>query len=197
MAAARFSGRIDVIAGCMYSGKTTELLRRLRVLSIGGARTLLLKSAMDQRYGGVDEAVSHDGVRHAAIALPKLTAVWDDETLRKAVLGASVVGVDEGQFFPDLVEFAETAANEHGQHVIVAGLDGDFRREPFDQVMQLIPRAESVTRLTASCSACGKSEAAFSRRLVDSRETLLVGGEQTYAAVCRACYFAHEQIPSP
>lgn len=98
----------------------------------------------------------------------------------------NVIAIDEGQFFPDLVEFAEKLANE-GHVVIVAALDGTFQRKPFGSVLELIPLAEKVDKLSAVCIDCGK-EAAFTRRTVESNEIELIGGEECYKPVCRKCF---------
>ena len=109
------------------------------------------------------------------------------EILHKA-LNHDVVAIDEGQFFPDIVEISEKLANE-GIVVIIAALDGTFQRKPFGNILNLVPLAEIVTKLSAVCIDCGK-EAAFTRRMIDSLEVELIGGEETYKPVCRACFSA-------
>jgi thymidine kinase len=97
-----------------------------------------------------------------------------------------VVAIDEGQFFPDIVEVSERLANE-GVVVVIAALDGTFQRKPFGHILSLVPMAEQVIKLSAVCIECG-SEAAFTRRTVDSQEVELIGGEESYKPVCRACF---------
>lgn len=97
-----------------------------------------------------------------------------------------VVAIDEGQFFPDIVEVSERLANE-GVVVVIAALDGTFQRKPFGHILSLVPMAEQVTKLSAVCIECG-NEAAFTRRTVDSQEVELIGGEESYKPVCRACF---------
>lgn len=97
-----------------------------------------------------------------------------------------VVAIDEGQFFPDICEYAESLANQ-GIVVIVAALDGTFQRKPFGHILDLVPLAEIVTKLSAVCIDCGK-EAAFTKRVVDSQEIELIGGDETYKPVCRGCF---------
>jgi thymidine kinase len=100
---------------------------------------------------------------------------------------ANVIGIDEGQFFPDLLDFCDLQANS-GKVVIVAGLDGTFQRKAFNSVCDLIPMAEVVDKLNAICTFCGKT-AYFSKRIVNNTEIELVGGAETYAATCRKCFF--------
>ncbi len=109
------------------------------------------------------------------------------EVLPRA-LKYNVVAIDEGQFFPDVVEISEKLANE-GIVVIIAALDGTFQRKPFGSILNLVPLAEVVTKLSAVCIDCGK-EAAFTRRTIDSLEVELIGGEETYKPVCRGCFTA-------
>lgn len=100
------------------------------------------------------------------------------------------IGIDEGQFFPDLVQWVEEMANA-GKHIIVAALDGTFQRKPFGDVLDLIPMAEAVTKLTAVCMQCHQP-ASFSKRLGDETEVEVIGGAEKYISVCRSCYFRAE-----
>jgi thymidine kinase len=110
------------------------------------------------------------------------------EIIPRALLH-DVVAIDEGQFFPDIVEVSEKLAN-YGIIVVVAALDGTFQRKPFGNILNLVPLCEQVTKLSAVCIECGK-EAAFTRRTIDSEEIELIGGEETYKPVCRGCYFVN------
>lgn len=102
-------------------------------------------------------------------------------------LGVAVIGIDEGQFFPDIVEFCEAMANA-GKTVIVAALDGTFQRKPFGTILNLVPLAESVVKLTAVCMECFR-EAAYTKRLGTEKEVEVIGGADKYHSVCRLCYF--------
>ena len=106
-----------------------------------------------------------------------------------------VVGIDEGQFFEDIIEFCEEAANS-GKIVVVAALDGTFERKPFGNIINLIPLAEMVTKLSAVCVYCTR-EAAFTKRVVENKEVQLIGGAEMYKPVCRVCFFEEESLPSP
>jgi thymidine kinase len=180
------SGAVVLVMGPMFSGKTTELLRRLERHRMARRRVVLVKYARDQRYGGEAEAATHCGMRAEAVGAVRLAEA--DE----AVASAQVVGVDEGQFFPDLVEAAERWAAQ-GKVVVVAALDGDFQRRPFARVAELVPRAEEVVKLRAVCLVCC-GEAAFTRRLGTETQLEVIGGADKYIAVCRRCYHADERL---
>eukprot|EP01006_Ploeotia_vitrea_P061529 TRINITY_DN78328_c0_g1_i1.p1 TRINITY_DN78328_c0_g1~~TRINITY_DN78328_c0_g1_i1.p1 ORF type:complete len:265 (+),score=38.18 TRINITY_DN78328_c0_g1_i1:36-797(+) len=185
-------GRIELVIGPMFAGKTTELLRRMRFHLYSQKRCLVIKNKMDTRYnseGEVDSVVSHNRDQIEAVAAAKLGDV--EEWLHKA----DVIGIDEGQFFPDLKDFAEKAANM-GKHVIIAALDGDYKREPFGDVCQIVPLAEEISKLHAICMTCKAHKAAFTRRLCAGDQVELVGGADKYIAVCRACYLCTD-VPIP
>ncbi|XP_036409365.1 thymidine kinase, cytosolic-like [Megalops cyprinoides] len=172
-------GQIQVIFGPMFSGKSTELMRRVRRFQIAQYSCLVIKYAKDTRYS--DKGVAtHDKNTMAAVPATRLTDV------RALALDARVIGIDEGQFFPDTVEFCEEMANM-GKTIIVAALDGTFQRKPFGNILSLVPLAESVVKLNAVCMQCFK-EAAYTKRLGQEREVEVIGGADKYHAVCRACY---------
>lgn len=143
---------------------------------------LLCRYAADTRYS-VESVASHD---HRL--LPALPCRLLSEIPVATWSGFDVVAIDEGQFFADLVEFSEMCANA-GKIVIIAALDGDFRRKPFGRVLELIPMAERIDKLTAVCTRCC-SDAAFTQRTVASTEIELIGGAESYRPVCRACFNA-------
>ena len=171
---------IELVCGPMFSGKTTELLRRMRRHMYANRRCVVLKHAKDVRYDA-SKCCTHDGASLEAVQLSELSQFSDVDRY-------DVVGIDEGQFFPDIVEFCERVANA-GKLVIVAALDGDCRRKPFGHIPELMPVAESVVKLNAVCSKCG-TEAAFTRRFVEDARTEVVGGSEIYEALCRRCHIA-------
>eukprot|EP01147_Barroeca_monosierra_P007453 gene7453-531_t len=173
-------GSIHVICGPMFSGKTTELLRRMKRFSLAKRRCMLIKYANDNRYG-MDGITTHDMRQSAAVACSKL------EEAREQANAFDVLGIDEGQFFPDVVEFCEGMAKE-GKTVIVAALDGTFQRKPFGTILDLIPLSESVIKLSAVCMLCHR-EAAFSKRIGSETEIEVIGGADKYIAVCRECFY--------
>ncbi|XP_042622932.1 thymidine kinase, cytosolic-like [Cyprinus carpio] len=150
--------------GPMFSGKSTELMRRVRRFQVAQYSCLLIKYAKDTRYSQMGMA-THD---------------------MSMDLQACVIGIDEGQFFPDTVEFCEEMANM-GKTIVVAALDGTFQRKPFGNILNLVPLAESVVKLNAVCMQCFK-EAAYTKRLGAEQEVEVIGGADKYHAVCRACY---------
>eukprot|EP00043_Microstomoeca_roanoka_P008601 m.82725 g.82725 ORF g.82725 m.82725 type:complete len:253 (-) comp14314_c2_seq1:39-797(-) len=172
-------GSIHLVCGPMFSGKTTELLRRMKRFSLAKSRCMLIKYAKDNRYS-LDGVVTHDMQQSAAVCCSKLSEV--EEKAKEF----DVLGIDEGQFFPDIVDFCESMANS-GKTVIVAALDGTFQRKPFGTILDLIPLAETVIKLSAVCMICHR-EAAFSKRLGSETEIEVIGGADKYVAVCRECY---------
>jgi thymidine kinase len=164
----------------MFSGKTTELLRRLRRFTIAKRRCVVLKYNRDIRYDD-SCAATHDQQKAEAIACGRLGEV--DPSRFENV---DVIGIDEGQFFPDCVDFSEKMANQ-GKVVIVAALDGTFERKPFGNILNLVPLAEVVTKLSAVCMVC-QGEAAFSKRIGNEKKVEVIGGAEKYLAACRQCY---------
>ncbi|XP_063040777.1 thymidine kinase, cytosolic [Engraulis encrasicolus] len=172
-------GQIQVIFGPMFSGKSTELMRRVRRFQIAQYKCLVIKYAKDTRYSEKGMATHDKNVMDAVPA----NCLND---LRSLALDACVIGIDEGQFFPDTVEFCEDMANR-GKIIIVAALDGTFQRKPFGNILSLVPLAESVVKLSAVCMKCFK-EAAYTKRLGAEKEVEVIGGADMYHAVCRGCY---------
>ncbi|XP_026214681.1 thymidine kinase, cytosolic [Anabas testudineus] len=172
-------GQIQVIFGPMFSGKSTELMRRVRRFQIAQYHCLVIKYAKDTRYSDKGMA-THDKNTMAAIPANCLVDV------KSLALQACVIGIDEGQFFPDVVEFCEEMANL-GKVIIVAALDATFQRKPFGNILNLVPLAESVVKLHAVCMQCYK-EAAYTKRIGAEKEVEVIGGADKYQAVCRKCY---------
>ena len=174
-------GCIEVVCGSMFSGKTEELLRRIKRAKLARQRVQLFKPRVDNRYDEV-KVVSHEGLN--ADALPVATA---RELEANVLADAAVVGIDEAQFFgSDIVATAEALANR-GVRVIAAGLDQDYRGLPFGPIPALLAVAEYVTKLHAICAQCG-AQATRSQRLVASEGQLFVGGAAAYEARCRKCF---------
>ena len=184
-------GWLEVICGPMFSGKSEELIRRLRRAEIAGQRTLIVKPRIDDRYD-VTHVVSHSGSRLRAVA-----AESPGEVLRLAE-GCDVVGIDEIQFFDEGVVATVETLIERGIRVVAAGLDTDFRHEPFGSMPLLLCLAEFVDKLQAVCHRCG-GPATRTQRLVDGRpapfggETIQVGALDAYEARCASCYEAGVQ----
>ncbi|XP_052178078.1 thymidine kinase a [Diospyros lotus] len=181
----RPSGEIHVIVGPMFAGKTTALLRRINSEGSNGRNVAMIKSSKDTRYA-VDSVVTHDGTKFPCWALPNLLSFSQKFGL-EAYEKLDVIGIDEAQFFDDLYDFCCNAADRDGKIVIVAGLDGDYLRRSFGSVIDLMPLADSITKLTARCELCGK-KAFFTFRKIDETKTELIGGSDVYMPVCRQHY---------
>ncbi|XP_057525951.1 thymidine kinase a [Amaranthus tricolor] len=178
-------GEIHVILGPMFAGKTTALLRRIKSECNIGRNVAMIKSSKDTRYAK-DSVVSHDGVKYPCWALPDLSS-FKEKFGSDAYDKVQVIGIDEAQFFDDLYEFCCEVAEQDGKTVVVAGLDGDYLRRSFGSVLDVIPLADTVTKLTARCGICGK-RAFFTLRKVEETQTELVGGAEAYMPVCRQHY---------
>jgi thymidine kinase len=164
----------------MFSGKTEELIRRIRRAQIARQQVAIFKPRIDDRYSS-DHIVSHDEQR-----IPSTAVSTAGEILAKSAR-AQVVGIDEAQFFDEeLVAVCETLANQ-GKRVIVAGLDQDYRGKPFEPIPQLLAVAEYITKTLAICVKCG-NPANRTQRITQSKERVLVGAEDVYEARCRRCF---------
>ncbi|MGN1353534.1 MAG: thymidine kinase [Alloprevotella sp.] len=173
-------GRIEVICGSMFSGKTEELIRRLRRARIARQKVEIYKPALDTRYSEAD-VVSHDATSIAS------TPVEAAASILLLAAEADVVGIDEAQFFDQgLVEVCTTLANQ-GKRVIIAGLDMDFQGQPFGPMPALCAVAEDVTKVHAICVKCGDL-AYVSHRIVADERRVLLGEKDEYEPLCRACY---------
>lgn len=177
-------GRIEVIAGGMFSGKTEELIRRIRRAKLGQRTVAMFKPAVDNRYSD-SHVVSHMGEQWESIVVSSERDIQSE---------ASVIGIDEAQFFgKDLPRVCRDLANQ-GKRVIVAGLDMDWEGNPFGVIPELMAIAEGVTKLLAVCSSCGEP-AGFSHRKTPSTNEVEIGGAESYVAMCRGCYNQHTQNP--
>lgn len=176
----RNTGWIEVIAGCMFSGKTEELIRRVRRAQIARQKVALFKPKIDTRYSA-DHIVSHSESR-----IPS-NVVQKSSDILPLVGDAQIVGIDEAQFFDmGIVDVAEQLADE-GKRVIIAGLDQDFRGKPFEPVPQLLAVAEYITKTLAICVVCG-NPADRTQRTTQGNERVLVGATDSYEARCRRCF---------
>ena len=175
------SGWIEVIAGSMFSGKSEELIRRLRRAQIAKRKVQIFKPKIDNRFAE-DHIISHSEMR---IASQNLSS--SRELLQLVLADTEVVGVDEGQFFDRELPAVCNALADQGRRVIVAGLDQDYLGKPFEPMPQLLAIAEYITKTLAICMVCG-SPANHTQRLVASSERVLVGAQGTYEARCRHCF---------
>jgi len=186
-------GWIEVICGCMFAGKTEELIRRINVLSYARKNILVFKPKIDNRYS-TTEIASHAGSKVPCIVISEAK-----EILNHVNYDTDVVAIDEVQFFDeDVVDICEYLADS-GLRVMVAGLDKDFRGEPFGVLPDLLTRAEFVTKLTAVCAKCG-APATRTQRIINGKPAsfndpiVLVGAKEAYEPRCRHC---HEIVEKP
>ncbi|MDO4500772.1 MAG: thymidine kinase [Erysipelotrichaceae bacterium] len=184
-------GWIETISGCMFAGKTEELIRRVKVLEFANKKILVFKPAIDNRYS-VDKVVSHAGSQVQSIVIRDAEEIYNyvkEDT--------EVVAIDEVQFFKDNVATVCNDLADRGIRVMVAGLDTDFRGEPFGCMPTLMAEAEFVTKLTAVCNKCG-APATRTQRIVNglpadyNEPIILVGAKESYEARCRQCH----EVPS-
>lgn len=177
-------GSIEVVCGSMFSGKTEELLRRIKRAKIARRKVQLFKPRVDNRYDAV-KVVTHEGINADAVPVSSVEEMLSLVDWKET----AVVGIDEAQFFdPSLLTACHKMA-DGGIRVICAGLDQDYRGEPFGLMPQLLAIAEYVSKLHAVCAVCG-GEASRTQRLIAQEGQLFVGGAAAYEARCRTCFRA-------
>jgi thymidine kinase len=183
------AGWVEVIAGSMFSGKSEELIRRLRRAKIARQKVQVFKPELDSRFAE-NQIVSHSEMRHESANSQSAA-----ELLAKVDPDTEVVGIDEGQFFDhELVNVANELARR-GVRVIIAGLDQDYTGKPFEPMPQLLAIAEYITKTHAICMKCGQP-ANYSQRTFDSDERVAVGAADKYEARCRRCFVPHADAPT-
>jgi thymidine kinase len=177
-------GRIELIIGCMFSGKSSELIRRLRNYRHIHKTILTINYKDDIRYG-TDKIITHDKVSEPAICIKKLNPILNMNEYQKA----DIIAINEGQFFSDLYDVVTHIANTTDKIVIIAGLDGDSNKELFGDILKLIPHAEEVIKLSTYCKICCNGTIAnFTKRICKSKNKIIIGGSDMFTPVCRKCY---------
>ena len=183
------AGWVEVIAGSMFSGKSEELIRRLRRAKIARQKVQVFKPDIDSRFSD-NHIVSHSEMRHESSNIRTAK-----EVLEKVEPDTEVVGIDEGQFFDnELVSVANELARR-GVRVIIAGLDQDYTGKPWEPMPQLLAIAEYITKTHAICVKCGQP-ANYSQRTFESEERVAVGAAGMYEARCRSCFVPHADAPT-
>ncbi|MBI1836190.1 MAG: thymidine kinase [Flavobacteriia bacterium] len=173
-------GWIEVVCGSMFSGKTEELIRRLRRAAFANQKVILFKPKIDNRYSE-DSIMSHQGSTLEAISIlsaNEILAIWD---------GEFIVAIDEAQFFDEAIVSVCSKLAQNGVRVLIAGLDMDYLGNPFGPMPQLLCIAEYVTKVHAICVSCG-SLAQFSHRFNSDKNQVLLGAKESYKPLCRSCY---------
>lgn len=173
---------INLITGCMFSGKTSSLVKIAKNCKKDNLNVIIINYIGDTRYSKSDKITTHDG-----ISMDCKTCGKDliDILIKSCVLTADVICINEGQFFDNLVEFCNIYASL-GKEIYVCGLDGDYLKRPFGEILNLIPHCDTVTKLSAECS-CGRP-ANFTKKIKSTPNLIYIGSHETYSPVCRKCY---------
>jgi thymidine kinase len=183
-------GRLTLLIGCMFAQKTTELIRRIRTYRAIKKRILVVNYTKDNRYGQ-NCISSHDKEKEYALNIEKLAEI--DQWIRLS--NYEVVAIDEAQFFPDLYEYITKWSDETPIHFIITGLDGTSDRQPFGDLLRLIPYAEEVERFTSLCSICCDGTVAIYSKYIGNQQknpeqSVVIGGAELYQPVCRKHYLS-------
>jgi thymidine kinase len=174
-----YDGSITLIIGPMFAGKTTTLNNKMKEAKANNLKCLVINSAKDERYNNVVRTHYRQ-----EFTTKKCSSLMEVE---ESIKQYDVIAIDEGQFFDDIADKAEEFANS-GKKVIIAALKSDFRREPFQNVADLIAKADELIPLLARCDLCD-SKTAFTQRMCTNGKIVLVGGKEKYRSLCRTCYF--------
>ena len=185
------AGYLKIILGPMTSGKTTELIKEYNRHKAGGFKCCFINHSTDNRYGsGTNKTSTHNkSVVENTFSCNKLDYLMLDENNR--IDQFDVFFINEGQFFSDLKFYVDYLVNRKNKKIYVCGLDGDFRREKFGTLLDIIPICDDIIKLKALCITCKKNEAIFTHRLTSQKEQTIVGGSESYCALCRSCYNTH------
>ena len=179
------SGYLEIILGPMYSGKTSRLVDIYKQCKLCNIPVAVINHSIDTRYDSGDLLSTHDKIKIPCIKTTNLFDIYENED----VYLSKVILINEGQFFPDLYHFVkDMISNINKKKVYICGLDGDFKRQKFGEILDLIPLCDKVTKLTSICSLCKNGNPGiFSKRISDEKEQTLVGSDN-YIPVCRICY---------
>lgn len=183
------SGYLELFIGPMWSGKTSELVKKYKRFKHCDIPILTINYIDDNRYTP-DMITTHDNISIPCVRAKSLSTI-SNITINKVspiFEKANVILINEGQFFDDILEWVTCAVETHKKHVYICGLDGDFKRKPFGNFLNLIPLSDKVTKLTSCCKNCKKHEAIFSHRLGKQVEQTVIGNN--YMALCRECYIS-------
>ena len=182
------NGYLKLIIGPMFSGKTSQLIREVRRYRSIGKNVLCINHSINKRFGR-DDIVSHDLVAlDNNIITDKLCSIYEDSEMLK-YNDADIIAIEELQFFPDAYDFVISSVEKDLKNVICCGLDGDFLRQPFGDVLRLIPICDKMERVSAFCSICANgTPGIFSKKISGGCKVVEVGAGDTYIPVCRKCY---------
>lgn len=176
-------GSINIVIGCMYSGKTSEVIRECKKWFSISRKAICINFEGDTRYGDDEQLYNHDLNSVECIKVSKL-----EQVNIQSIIEGDIILINEGQFFDDLIEYCQLWCETYGKNIIVSGLDGDFKRKSFGKILDLIPYSESVVKLHAFCSMCANgTHAHFTWRLSKEQEQIVIG-TSNYIPVCRKHY---------
>ena len=172
---------LHIIIGCMYSGKSTELLNIIKKYKLLKKNILPINHSSDTRYGN-NKIISHDKIETNCIKTERL----NDLVTTENYINSEIIIIEEAQFFPDLFDFVMLALYKHNKIIYVAGLDGDYKKFPFGDILKLIPQCDTIKKLSALCLSCNDGTLAnFTKRIVENDSQTLIGSIDTYIPVCR------------
>ena len=177
------NGTLRLFVGPMYAGKTSKLIETYKEAIKNKQNVIVLTHSSEIRYS-IDQLSTHDQKQISCFKYDKINTFVQDK--HDDILDTQVILIDEAQFFEDLIEIRELVDTHH-KHIFVFGLDGDFKRNKFGHILDLIPVCDSVEKLTAKCNMCN-NKAIFSRRIINSGQQILVGSNESYQPMCRKCY---------
>ena len=179
-----FNGKLELIIGNMFSGKSSELIRRINREKSINKKILVINFIGDNRYSK-NSVATHDNLKVNCLKLEKLSDITEN-----MIQQYDSFFIDEGQFFPDLFSKVQQLVDTYKKHVVVSGLDGDFNRNPFGDILKLIPICDTLDKLTAYCCKCNNGTSApFSKKKTGSTSLIDIGGNDKYIPVCRYHYF--------
>jgi thymidine kinase len=184
---------LELILGPMFAGKTSQLIEIHNHCQMRNISVYVINHSLDKRYSE-DQLTTHNSLSIPATNTDVLCNLLTSEREKKCIMTSSVILINEGQFFDDLKEFVVELVEKHNKKVYVCGLDGDFKRNKFGQILDLIPYADNIVKLKAICKSCNSYNAAIftSRTCGEKLDQLIIGGTDIYEPVCRECYLKKE-----
>lgn len=181
-------GKLEMIIGPMFSGKSTELIREIRLAKVIEKKVLVIKPLLDDRYENT-KIVSHSFESEECNTIDFLYK------LDEQVLKYDLIVIDEGQFFPDLKETVLKWVEQYNKEILIGGLDGDFKRKPIGQILELIPYADKCKKISSMCKLCNDgTKAIFSHRITNNSEQVQIGGSESYSPLCRKHYILMNEL---
>ena len=182
-------GYLEIIIGSMFSGKTSKLIELYKQFTQINVSCFVINHSTDNRYSKT-ELSSHDKVMIPCVKVNNLNDIFQDDELFMEYKTSKIILINEAQFFGDLYEWVKDQVDNYHKHIFVSGLDGDYQRNKFGQILDLIPICDKVRKITSLCNQCKSGKVGiFSKRInTKNQEQIIIGSEETYIPVCRDCY---------